>query len=193
MLNIFDSKDNTSKIKKTGPSPSLNQGKKLALVLIGPPGSGKSTFINELKTKFNDIVIHSTDDKFIDPKTGIYKYQRDKLDDYHALVQKEALMNMQKGTKIIALDNKYGKIICACNTISEGEVVDCIRRPLGARTVQGVKRRTGAGFGSCQGSYCNEKIINILSRELNKKVTEIVDDSKKSKVVLGRIKEFGEV
>ncbi len=86
-------------------SDKLKQGKKLALVLIGPPGSGKSTFINELKTKFNDIIIHSTDDKFIDPKTGIYKYQRDKLDDYHALVQKEALMNMQKGTKIIALDN----------------------------------------------------------------------------------------
>lgn len=115
---------------------------------------------------------------FIDKRREFYRFRE---------------MNKKEINEIIALDNKYGKVICACNTVSEGEVVDCIRRPLGARTVQGVKRRTGAGFGSCQGSYCNEKIINILSRELNKKVTEIVDDSKKSKVVVGRIKEFTEV
>jgi L-2-hydroxyglutarate oxidase LhgO len=92
--------------------------------------------------------------------------------------------------KIIKLDKNYGKIICACEKVTEGEIVEAIRRPLGARTVEGVKRRTGAAFGNCQGSLCLNKIVSILARETNKKVTEIVKDSKNSNIVLYRIKEF---
>lgn len=99
-------------------------------------------------------------------------------------------MTKSEINEVINVDNRYGKIICMCNNVTEGEIVDAIRRPLGARTVKGVKRRTGAGFGSCHGAYCNEKIINILSRELDKKVTDIVDDSKDSKIISSRIKEF---
>ena len=120
----------------------------------------------------------SLNKNFIDKRREIYKFRE--------LKKKEA-------NDIIALDKRYGKIICVCNNISEGEIVDCIRRPLGARTVEGVKRRTGAGFGSCQGSYCYQTITNILARELDKKVTEIVDDSKNSKVLTSRIKEFDNV
>lgn len=95
--------------------------------------------------------------------------------------------------EVIKLDKRYGKIVCMCNNVSEGEIVDSIRRPLGARTVKGVKRRTGAGFGNCHGAYCNEKIIQILSRELDRKFTDIVDDSKKSNIISGRIKEFKDI
>jgi L-2-hydroxyglutarate oxidase LhgO len=92
--------------------------------------------------------------------------------------------------RIIELDSKYGKIICGCEKVTEGEIVDAIRRPLGARTVEGVKRRTGAAFGSCQGAHCLNKVVSILARETNKKITEIVKDSKNSNIVLYRIKEF---
>ena len=102
-------------------------------------------------------------------------------------------MSKNEINEIIKLDNRYGKIICMCNHVTEGEIVDSIRRPLGARTVKGVKRRTGAGLGSCQGAYCNERIINILARELDKNVTDIVDDSKDSKIIYSRIKEFNEI
>lgn len=102
-------------------------------------------------------------------------------------------MEREEINEIIKLDNRYGKIVCECNNVTEGEIVDCIRRPLGARTVKGVKRRTGAGFGNCHGAYCNEKIISILSRELDKKVTDIVEDSKDSKIISNRIKEFNEI
>ncbi|MDU2491044.1 MAG: FAD-dependent oxidoreductase [Clostridium celatum] len=95
--------------------------------------------------------------------------------------------------EVINLDKRYGKIVCMCNNVSEGEIVDSIRRPLGARTVKGVKRRTGAGFGNCHGAYCNEKIIQILSRELDRKLTDIVDDSKNSNIISGRIKEFKDI
>lgn len=113
----------------------------------------------------------------------------DKRRDFYRLRQ----MDREELNEAIKVDGRYGKIICNCNNVSEGEIVDCIRRPLGARTVKGVKRRTGAGFDNCHGSYCNEKIISILARELDKKITDIVDDSKNSKIIYSRIKEFKDI
>ncbi|WP_297429820.1 NAD(P)/FAD-dependent oxidoreductase [Clostridium sp.] len=102
-------------------------------------------------------------------------------------------MSKEQRNKIIALDKRYGNIICSCNNVSEGEIIDSIRRPLGARTVEGVKRRTGIGSNSCNGSYCNMKIIKILAREMNKSILNIVDDSMDSRILVGRIKEFNEI
>ena len=102
-------------------------------------------------------------------------------------------MSREEINEIVSIDKRYGRMLCMCNNVTEGEIVDAIRRPLGARTVKGVKRRTGAAFGNCHGAYCNEKIIKILARELDKNITEIVDDSKDSKIIASRIKEFDEV
>ncbi|WP_160693186.1 FAD-dependent oxidoreductase [Clostridium sp. C2-6-12] len=102
-------------------------------------------------------------------------------------------MSKEQRNKLIELDKRYGNIICGCNNISEGEIVDSIRRPLGARTLEGVKRRTGIGRGSCNGSSCNIKIMKILAREMNKSLLDIVDDSMESKILVGRIKEFNEI
>ena len=99
-------------------------------------------------------------------------------------------MSDEEIKSIIKVDEKYGKIICSCEKVTEGEIVDAIRRPLGARTVEGVKRRTGAAFGNCQGSHCLNKIVYILARETNKNMTDIVKDSKNSNIVKYRIKEF---
>lgn len=115
---------------------------------------------------------------FIDKRREFYRFRE---------------MDRNEINEVIKLDKRYGKIVCMCNNVSEGEIVDSIRRPLGARTVKGVKRRTGAGFGNCHGAYCNEKIIQILSRELDRKFTDIVDDSKNSNVISGRIKEFKDI
>lgn len=95
--------------------------------------------------------------------------------------------------QLIAMDSKYGKIVCLCQKVTEGEIIDAIRRPLGARTVEGIKRRTGATFGNCQGAYCMNKVVSILARETNKKITDIVKDSKNSRIVLNRIKEFDSI
>ncbi len=116
--------------------------------------------------------------EFIDKRREIYRF-RD--------------MTVKERNELISVDKRYGNIVCACNNITEGEIIDAIRRPLGARTVQGIKRRTGAANGSCHGSYCVRKIINILSREMDKKTIEIVEDSKNSKIWISRIKEFDEV
>lgn len=115
---------------------------------------------------------------FIDKRREFYKFKE---------------LNNEERDEIIKLDSRYGKMVCICNQVTEGEIVDSIRRPLGARTVEGIKRRTGVTFGSCQGAYCMSKIINILAREMDKKLTDIVKDSKTSKMIGARIKEFNEM
>lgn len=102
-------------------------------------------------------------------------------------------LSYEEKQEVIKVDNRYGKIVCVCSQVSEGEIIDAIRRPLGARTVEGVKRRTGAILGSCKGSTCYNKVVTILAREMNRKMTEIVKDSKNSNILVGRIKEFDEV
>lgn len=77
---------------------------------------------------------------------------------------------------LIAKDARYGRVICRCETITEGEIVDAINRPCGARTVDGVKRRTRAGMGRCQGGFCGPRVIEILSRELGIPVPEVRKD-----------------
>ncbi len=81
---------------------------------------------------------------------------------------------------LIAKDARYGRVICRCETITEGEIVDAIRRPCGARTVDGVKRRTRAGMGRCQGGFCGPRVIEILSRELDIPVPEVRKDGAES-------------
>lgn len=93
----------------------------------------------------------------------------------------------------ITFDPRFGNMVCTCSNVTEGEIVNAIRRPLGARTIEGVKRRTGIIFGSCQGSYCMNPILKILAKELDKKPEEIMNDRKDSKVLTARIKEFDSV
>lgn len=102
-------------------------------------------------------------------------------------------MSDEERNKIIKTDNRYGKILCSCASVSEGEVVECIRRPLGARTMDGIKRRTGAMASSCGGSRCMIEIASILARETNKNITEVIKHSANSNILVGRIKEFDRV
>ncbi|MCL2321291.1 MAG: FAD-dependent oxidoreductase [Oscillospiraceae bacterium] len=91
---------------------------------------------------------------------------------------------------LIELDPNFGKIVCSCEKVTLGEIIDSIRRPLGARTIEGIKRRTGITSGYCSGSACLQAITNILASETNKKLSEVIKESKNSFVLSGRIKEF---
>ncbi|MEE8885247.1 MAG: NAD(P)/FAD-dependent oxidoreductase [Eubacteriales bacterium] len=89
---------------------------------------------------------------------------------------------------LIAKNPKYGTIVCRCQTITEGEILDAIHRPLGARTVDAVKRRVTAGMGRCQGGFCGPKVIEILARELNIPVEEVNKNLPGSYMVVGKNK-----
>jgi glycerol-3-phosphate dehydrogenase len=74
---------------------------------------------------------------------------------------------------LIRRNPAYGRIICRCEQISEGEILDAIHSPIVPTTVDAIKRRTRAGMGRCQGGFCQPKVVEILARELGRKWTEI--------------------
>ncbi|MCR4731551.1 MAG: NAD(P)/FAD-dependent oxidoreductase [Saccharofermentans sp.] len=92
---------------------------------------------------------------------------------------------------LISDNPEYGRIICRCETITEGEIIDAIRRPLGAKSLDGVKRRTRAGMGRCQGGFCSPRVMDILSRELGLPLEAITKSGGISKIVTGRTKDEG--
>jgi glycerol-3-phosphate dehydrogenase len=89
---------------------------------------------------------------------------------------------------LIAKDPKYGHVICRCETVTEGEIIEAIRR--GARTEEGIKMRTRAGMGRCQSGFCGPRVIDILARELNIAVTRVTKRSVDSPFLLYKSKEL---
>lgn len=91
-------------------------------------------------------------------------------------------------TELIKKNDAYGRIVCRCETITEGEIIDAIRAPGGARDVDGVKRRTRAGMGRCQGGFCGSKVVEILARELGVPMSDITKFGGDSKIIYERTK-----
>lgn len=97
-------------------------------------------------------------------------------------------MNFDQQQKLIAGNPLYGQIVCRCETVTEGEIVDAIRRPLGARSLDGVKRRTRAGMGRCQAGFCSPKVLEIIHRETGLPYDRITKGGGASTIVLGYTK-----
>lgn len=76
-----------------------------------------------------------------------------------------ALASDEERQKLILEDPAYANVICRCEMVTEGEILNAIHRTLGATTTDGVKRRTRAGMGRCQSGFCNPKVVEILARE----------------------------
>lgn len=85
-------------------------------------------------------------------------------------------LNWDKQAELIKENSLYGRVICRCETITEAEIVEAIHESCGARTVDGVKRRTRAGMGRCQGGFCGPRVTQILARELNIPVPEVLKE-----------------
>jgi NAD(P)H-nitrite reductase large subunit len=75
-------------------------------------------------------------------------------------------MTREQRERLVAKNKAYGRIVCRCETITEGEIIDAIHAPAGARDVDGVKRRTRAGMGLCQGRTCEKMVQQLISQEL---------------------------
>ncbi len=120
------------------------------------------------------LLAHGADFKrkenFITKRKGIVKFSECTREEQAELVKQNPL---------------YGNVICRCETITEAEILDAIHRPLGARSVDAVKRRVRAGMGRCQAGFCGPKVIEILARELGCSPTDINKNNDGSHMVTG--------
>jgi glycerol-3-phosphate dehydrogenase len=110
-------------------------------------------------------------ENFIAKRKGIIKFSEQTNEEREKLVKENPL---------------YGNIVCRCETITEAEILDAIHRPLGAKSVDGVKRRVRAGMGRCQAGFCGPKVLEILARELKVEEKEITKKGEGSYMVVGK-------
>lgn len=97
------------------------------------------------------------------------------------------MMDSAERAEACRADALNGRIICRCETVTEAEIRRAIRRPVGATTVDGVKRRTRAGMGRCQGGFCMTRVAEILSEELGVPITEITKNGGDSRLLTSDI------
>ncbi|MCR1897567.1 FAD-dependent oxidoreductase [Irregularibacter muris] len=158
---IESSKDNKTFIHVAGiESPGLTAAPAIALEVV-----------NLVKEIFNSL-----------EKNENFEPNRRKVVHFNQL-------SMDEKKKIIKENPAYGNIICRCERITEGEILDCIHRKAGATTVKGVKKRARPGMGRCQGGFCEPRVVEILARELNKDMKDILYDGRDAKILLGYTKE----
>ncbi len=110
---------------------------------------------------------------FISKRTGIVRFHE---------------LSRDRQDELIRNDPRYGTVICRCETVTEGEIMDAIHRPIPARSMDAVKRRVRAGMGRCQGGFCGPRVLEILARELGKPVEEITKNQTGSRMIAGMVR-----
>lgn len=98
-------------------------------------------------------------------------------------------LSKEEKAEIIRKNPRYGTIVCRCFTVTEGEITDALHRPVPPVSIDGIKRRCGAGMGRCQGGFCGPKVQAIIARELGIKEEDVMLDRKGTFIISGRTKE----
>lgn len=142
---------------------------------IESPGLTSSPAIGEMVAEFlkEKLLLQEKPD-FISKRRGILN---------------PASLNKEEQKVLIREKPEYGRIICRCEMITEGEILDAIHRPLGATNLDGVKRRTRAGAGRCQAGFCSPRVMEILARECGSNLRDVTKCGGNSRIVVGTNKD----
>lgn len=100
-------------------------------------------------------------------------------------------LSVKEKQEIISKNPLYGRIICRCETVTEGEIIDALRSPVPPVSIDGIKRRCGAGMGRCQGGFCSPRVMEILMNERHVSWKDIIQDKAGSYMLTGRTKTQG--
>lgn len=101
-----------------------------------------------------------------------------------------ATLSLEDRNELIKKNPAYGQIICRCESISKGEMLDAINRTLGARDLDGVKRRTRGGMGRCQGGFCSPRVMELLEQEVPMSPFDVTKNGPDAKIVFGYNKQI---
>ncbi len=146
---------------------------------IESPGLTSAPAIGEMVCELIKDKLNATKkDNFISNRKGLVHLKHLSIEERAELIKKNPL---------------YGNIICRCNDVSEGEIIDAINSPIKATSLDAIKRRTGAGMGRCQAGFCGPKTIEILARELNIKPEEVCKNNSKSHMLTGKMGDNNEL
>lgn len=135
------------------------------------------------------------------PAIGVYAAQQvlafqPAKEKEHFIETRKGIASMAEATdaeraELIRRNPAYANVVCRCELVTEGEILDAIHRPLGATTLDGIKRRTRAGMGRCQAGFCSPKTVEILARELHRDMGEITKSGNGSEILKGLNKDTG--
>jgi len=98
-------------------------------------------------------------------------------------------LSTEEKIELVKSNPSYGKIVCRCETITEGEILDTFNTPIPPRSVDGVKRRAGSGMGRCQGGFCGPTVVELLSEHFKVDKTKIVQEGASSWMLYGKVSE----
>ncbi len=121
-------------------------------------------------------------------ETGIKLTKKADFDPHRKPYHTVANMTEEELQELIHCQPDYGRIICRCETVSEGEIRDACNRDLPINSLDAIKRRTRAGMGRCQGGFCTPRVMEIMTDALNINVDKITKKGKGSELVMGRTK-----
>lgn len=114
----------------------------------------------------------------------------EKKEDFNPTRRQTHFMSLSPEEKAAKIkeDPKFGRIICRCENITEGEIVEAIKRPVGGLSLDGIKRRVRPGMGRCQGGFCGPRVLEIISRELDVPLEDVMQDTNGSYILIGETK-----
>jgi len=154
----------------------------------------KDFYIQASKTYKNFYQVAGIDSPGLTAAPAIAKYLVDEVIKIKDSKKKSVDLTLEKSIvfKDLSLQRKnalfkkqplYGHIVCQCEHVSEQEIVDAIHSKVGSHTIKGIKKRTRAGAGTCQGGYCQSKVLAIIARETHQKVTDVLYDDKNTYIL----------
>lgn len=161
---------------------------------IRPCGNDGDFYIQESKKHPNVYHVACIDSPGLASAPAISQYVIHELMERKHTFKQKAIFHKRRPSMVVSQmtkverealiqkDARYGRIICRCEKISEGEIIDAIHRPCGATTIKGVKKRVRPGMGKCQGGFCEVEVAKILSRELNIPLKDVLYDAIDSKL-----------
>ena len=162
---------------------------------VRPKVKGDDFIIGECKDHEGFINVIGIDSPGLTAAPAIAKYVVDIVSSKINLEEKKSFikerkklirmseLSLEEKNKLIKEKPSYGKMVCKCELVTEGEIIDSITRSLGARSLDGIKRRTRAMMGGCQGIGCMLPIAIKLSKELGIDISEVKKNSKSSSVI----------
>ncbi|WP_028044641.1 NAD(P)/FAD-dependent oxidoreductase [Candidatus Stoquefichus massiliensis] len=168
---------------------------------LRPTGNTGDFVIEEDENHSNFIHVSCIESPGLTASPAIAKYIKDTfVAQKFQLIKKEsyqkrrpdivcAHLSHKERNQLIQKDSRFGKIICRCEQISEGEIIDVIHRYAGATTIDGVKKRCRPGMGGCQGGFCSPEVLAILARELHKDKQSIEYKGKHTEILPAKAKE----